>query len=117
LRGRWTPDAADALLQEIDAQARRLETVLRDPAQREGAWITLPEGMAVEETRGGLRALNEQNITVDRLIINRLTPPPRQPCGWCDGRRSLEREAFLALERLVEGTVTLATVPAAGKEP
>ena len=117
LRGRWTPDAADALLQAIDAQARRLETVLHDPAQSEVAWITLPERMAVEETRDGLRALNEQNITVDRLIINRLTPPPRQPCGWCDGRRSLEREAFLALERLIEGTVTLATVPAAGKEP
>jgi len=117
LRGRWTPDAADALLHEIDGQARRLETLLRDRARTEFAWVTLPERMAVEETRDGLRALNEQNIAVDRLIINRMTPAPRQPCGWCDGRRSLEREAFLALERLVTGAVTVATLPAAGKEP
>ena len=117
LRGRWTPDAADALLQEIDAQARRLEALLRDPAQSAVAWVTLPERMAVEETRDGLRALNEQHITVDRLIINRLTPLPRQACGWCDGRRSLELESFLALERLVEGAATLVAVPAAVKEP
>jgi arsenite-transporting ATPase len=118
LRGRWTPDAADALLQEIDGQARRLETLLRDPAQCGLSWVTLPERMAVEETRDGLRALNQQNITVDRIIINRMTSPPRRPCGWCDGRRSLEREAFLGLERLVGETgVTVATVPAAGKEP
>ena len=105
LRGGWTPDAADALLQEIDGQARRLGTLLRDPACVVG-WVTLPERMAIEETSDGLRALNEQNITVDRVIINRMTPPPRTPCRWCDGRRSLEREAFLGLERRVEGPVS-----------
>ena len=118
LRGGWTPDAADALLQELDEQARRLETWLRDPAQCAVGWVTLPERMAIEEMSDGLRALKEKNITVDRVIVNRMTPPPRGPCRWCDGRRRLEREAFLGLVRRVEGAgVAVATVPAVGKEP
>jgi arsenite-transporting ATPase len=74
--------------------------------------------MAIEETSDGLRALKEKNITVDRVIVNRMTPPPQEPCRWCEGRRRLEREAFLGLVRGVEGAgVALATVPAFGKEP
>jgi arsenite-transporting ATPase len=118
LRGGWTPDAADALLQDLDGQARRLGALLRDRAQCVVAWITLPERMSVEETSDGLRALGEQDITVDQVVVNRMTPPPRTPCRWCDGRRRLEREAFLALERQVEkGGLGIAAVPAAGKEP
>jgi arsenite/tail-anchored protein-transporting ATPase len=118
LRGGWTPDQADALLQDIDRQSRRLGTLLRDPAQCVIGWVTLPERMANEETSDGLRALKEQNITVDQVIINRMTPPPRTPCRWCDGRRSLERQAFLELERRVVGAgLVIATVPAVGKEP
>ena len=107
---------ADALLQDIDGQARRLGALLRDPAQCVVGWVTLPERMAIEETSDGLRALTEQNITVDQVIINRMTPPPRTPCRWCDGRRSLEREAFLELERRVDRGQTRHCDGARGRE-
>jgi arsenite-transporting ATPase len=118
LRGRWTPDAADALLHGIDEQARRLGTMLRDPGQCLIAWVTLPERLAIEETSDALHVLNGQHITVDRVIVNRITPPPRAPCRWCDGRRRIEREAFVALEKRIETTgLALGTLPAVETEP
>ncbi len=117
LRGSWTPDAADALLGGIDEDARRLGTMLRDPTQSLVAWVTLPERMATEETADGLRALKSQNITVDQIIVNRITPPARTACRWCDGRRRLERQAFLELERRVGAGLCIATVPSVDREP
>jgi arsenite-transporting ATPase len=118
LRGRWTPDAADALLHGIDEQACRLGAMLRDPAQCLIAWVTLPERMAIEETSDALHVLNGQHITVDRVIVNRITPPSRAPCRWCDGRRRIEREAFVALEKRVEPTgLAIRTLPAVEREP
>jgi arsenite/tail-anchored protein-transporting ATPase len=118
LRGGWTPDAADALLRGMDEEARRLETMLRDPAQCLVAWVTLPERMATEETADGLRALKSQKITVDQIIVNRMTPRPRRPCRWCDGRRKLEREVFLALQQRIEATgLGIATMPSVETEP
>ena len=118
LRGGWTPDAADALIQGIDEQARWLGALLRDPARCQVSWVTLPEDMAIRETDDGLRALGEEQITVDRVIVNRMTPPPRRPCDWCDGRRRLERTALQALRRRLRGSdVTIASVPAIAAEP
>ena len=118
LRGRWTPDAADALLHGIDEQARRLGAMLRDPDQCLIAWVTLPERMAIEETSDALHVLNGEHITVDRVIVNRITPPPGAPCRWCDGRRKVEREAFVALEKRIETTgLALGTLPAVEREP
>jgi arsenite/tail-anchored protein-transporting ATPase len=118
LRGAWRPDAADDLLRGLDEQAVRLGTMLRDPAQCLVAWVTLPERMAIEETTDGLGALTRHGIRVDQVIVNRMTVPPRTRCRWCDGRRSLEREAFLALERRVEAAdLAIATLPAVEKEP
>ena len=80
--------------------------------------MTLPEDMAIQETDDGLRALGEERITVDRVIVNRMTPAPRRPCDWCDGRRRLERTALQALRRRLRGSdVTIASVPAIAAEP
>jgi arsenite/tail-anchored protein-transporting ATPase len=118
LRGGWTPDAADALIQGIDEQARWLGALLRDPDRCQVSWVTLPEDMALRETDDGLRALAEEQITVDRVIVNRMTPPPRRPCDWCDGRRRLERTALQALGRRLRGSdVTIISVPALAAEP
>jgi arsenite/tail-anchored protein-transporting ATPase len=118
LRGAWTPDAADVLIQGVDEQARWLGALLRDPERCRVSWVTLPEDMAIRETDDGLRALAEEQITVDRVIVNRMTPPPRRPCGWCDGRRRLEGTALRPLRRRLRGSgVTIASVPAIAAEP
>ena len=99
-------------------QARWLAALLRDPGACQVSWVTLPEDMAIRETDDGLRALGEEQITVDRVIVNRMTPAPRRPCDWCDGRRRLERTALQALRRRLRGSdVTIASVPAIAAEP
>jgi arsenite-transporting ATPase len=117
LRGGWIPDAADALIQGIDAQAGRLAALLRDPARCGVSWVTLPEPMAIDETRDGLDALGTERIAVDRIVVNRMTPEPPDPCLWCDGRRRLERSATQALQQHLRGSATIATVPAMASEP
>ena len=118
LGGGWTPDDADALLYEIDAEARRLGALLRDPRRCRMTWITLPERLATEETIDALRALGEQHIMVDRVIVNRMTPAPRRSCPWCERRRSLERQAIRVLSRRLEGSnAVIGSVPAVLTEP
>ena len=65
------------------------------PPSRSGicrmSWVTLPEPMAVEETADAATALSLAGIPLQDVIVNRVTSPPPRRCGWCDGRRSLER--------------------------
>jgi len=78
----------------------------------------LPEAMAIQETDDGLRALDEERIAVDRVIVNRMTPAPGRPCDWCDGRRRLERTALQALRRRLRNSdVIISSVPASVAEP
>ena len=97
LRGGWVPDAEDALIEAIDRDGRDLQALLRDPALFHVSWVTLPESMAVEETADAAASLSSNGIPLRDVIVNRLTPPPKRRCGWCDGRRVLERRALLAL--------------------
>lgn len=91
--GGWQPDHADALIQEVEEQGREVEELLRDPARTSFLWVLLPEALSVEETRDGVRALEEAGIPVPELIVNRVTPPSESLCARCDARRRAEREA------------------------
>ncbi len=118
LRGGYTPDAADGLIGEIAERGRELHALLRDPARTVLSWVTVPERMAVEETRDGLAWLRGQGMSIDRVIVNRLTPAPPTRCAWCSGRRRAERRAVAALLEAPE-VHGLAVVPlgAAPVEP
>ena len=117
LRGRWTPDAADLVLQDIEHQVLRVTRMLRDPAVSRLAWVTTAERMAIEETADGLAALGREGLTVDRLIVNRLTPAPPQPCGWCRARRVQERGWVQAASKLVRRTTAVQLVAEQANEP
>lgn len=103
LRGRWTPDAEDVLIEAIDAEARELRALLRDPDLVHVSWVTLPESMAIEETSDAAAALSKDGIPIYDVIVNRLTPPPDRRCGWCDGRRALERRAVATMRARLPG--------------
>jgi arsenite/tail-anchored protein-transporting ATPase len=100
LRGAWRPDADDALIQEIAGEARDLASMLRDPSRVRMSWVTLPEPMAVEETKDAAAALQEQGIALTEVIVNRVTPPPPSRCAWCDARRAFESAALRQLAAL-----------------
>ena len=113
LRGGWTPDAEDALIAEIDRDARALHALLRDAARTHVSWVTLAEPMAVEETVDASAALLGDGIPLADVIVNRLTPERERPCGWCDRRRRLERGAVDAIRKRLPrvGMIAVAARP------
>ena len=118
IRGRWTPDQGDALVAEMEARARGMAALLRDPRRTVIWWITLAELLSVEETADALRWLRAGQLPLARVVVNRVTPPPPSPCGWCDGRRRAEAAALVRL-RAIPGVRTLAMsrVPGRRAEP
>jgi arsenite-transporting ATPase len=117
IRGGWTRDAADVLIDGIETQAGRMDGILHDAATSSLAWVTLAEPMSVEETRDALRALKVDGVAVDRLVVNRLTQPPPQRCAWCSARRRVEQQALDWLELHKPGGATLDVLPAMDVEP
>lgn len=113
LRGRWSPDAEDALIDQIDASGRELAALLRDPAAVTMSWVTLPEPMSIEETSDGVASLRSQGIPVQAVIVNRVTSTPRCSCRRCDARIAFERRAIAMLS----GEETVITVVERNAEP
>lgn len=116
LRGAWAPDQDDRLIEEIDRRGGDLHALLRDPARVHMSWVTLPEPMAAEETADAAASLSAAGIPLREVIVNHLTPPPARRCGWCDGRRTLERGAVAALHSRLRG-IPLIGVHARPAEP
>ena len=116
LGGRYRPDAADALVEEIAADGRRLGDLLRDPARCVFSWILLPEALALEETKDALAALRAAGLPVGEIIVNRVTPRPRTRCAVCDGRVRAE-EAVISAARRAFPDHRLRRLPALAREP
>ena len=117
IRGGWTRDAADVLIDSIEGQAGRMDAILHDAATSTLAWVTLAEPMSVEETRDALEALSADGVAVDRIVVNRLTQPPPQRCAWCSARRRVEQQALSRLEQDGLSGKPLALLPAMDVEP
>ena len=117
LRGRWTPDAADALIEELGRDAASMAALLQSPDRSALWWVSLPEAMSVEETADATRWLEAHRFTVARVIANRVTPAPRQACSWCRARRHGEALALSALKRAVGPRIPIVSVAAVDREP
>ena len=128
LGGGWTPDEADRFIAELEAEADALRSLLERSAF---TWVTHPEALAWEETLDGLAALRERGLTRQDLLVNRVTPRPATPCGFCDARVRAESGVLAAIRRqaLPRGLAArtdrrsraarraLAVAPAAGPAP
>jgi arsenite-transporting ATPase len=102
LAGGHRRDAADALVAEIEGEARTLHTLLRDPARCRFTWVLLPEPMALEEARDGVAALEAAGITVDEIVVNRVTRPAGG-CAACAARVAAESQVIVRLPDLFPG--------------
>jgi arsenite-transporting ATPase len=119
LVGAVRPDAADALVEQIAAEAALLTDLVRDPARARFHWVLLPEALSVAETRDALAELAAVGVPLAgavELVVNRLTPPPPEPCRACDPRRVAERQALDELARAFPA-LPVRLVPAAEREP
>jgi arsenite/tail-anchored protein-transporting ATPase len=113
LRGSVRRDAADALIEELQQEARGLDALLRS-AQAEFHWVTLPEELALAESRDGVAALRQAGLRVVRLIANRLRPRPDRPCALCTARRAEEHRV---LDRAREIGLPMTVVDERDREP
>ena len=113
LRGSVRRDAEDALIEELQEEARSLEALLRSE-DAEFHWVTLAEDLALAEARAGISTLRGAGMRVVRLIANRLTPPPDRACALCSARRAEEARV---LREMAEPGVPLRGVPEQDREP
>ena len=116
LGGGYRPDAADALVEEIAGDGRRLHALLRDPDRCTFSWILLPEALALEEARDAVAALRADGLTVGDVIVNRVTPEPRGRCVACEARVGAERVVVRTARRAFAGQA-LRLLPALAREP
>jgi len=115
LAGAHRRDAADALVAEIEGQARALHALLRDPARCRFTWVLLPEPLALEEARDGIAALEEAGIVVDEIVVNRVTPAAGR-CALCAARTAAEQQIIARLPALFPRRRVL-LLPALDREP
>jgi len=113
LRGSVRSDAADALIDELQEEARALGALLRSE-DAEFHWVTLAEELALAETVDGVASLRAAGLRVVRLIANRLSPLPDGPCPMCEARRS---EQAHVLEAALDLELPVQAVPEQRREP
>jgi arsenite/tail-anchored protein-transporting ATPase len=99
----YRPDAADALIEEIDTEGRTLTALLRDRARCTFRWIVLPEMLAVEEAKDGVATLEASGIAVEEIIVNAVSAVAADRCPACAARRASEAGALDAIRRAFAG--------------
>ena len=94
----------DAMRDELERFQRRVahvRRVLSDPELSNFTLVTIPEQMAVSETRRAAEALDEYGITVNGVIVNRVTPDLDHP--FLQARRDTEQGYLQELRGLFGG--------------
>ncbi len=116
LAGSYRADSADELIAELEGEAAGMLALLRDPARATFAWVTLPEALALEESRDGVAALGRSGVRVAEVVVNHLTPPPPGPCRLCGERRRAEAILLDQTRRAFPG-LPLRVIAARDDEP
>ncbi|MDP2168690.1 MAG: ArsA family ATPase [Thermodesulfovibrionales bacterium] len=83
--GRYSPDSADDFLVSMKKTVRKIDALLSDRNRCEFIVVTIPEDMAVKETRRLVDSLRHSRVNVNQLIINNVVP--EGGCGFCRSRR------------------------------
>ena len=110
------PEAADALITLLAAQARETAERLHDARQTTFHWVTLPEELSLAESEDAIATLERAGMRVPEILMNRVLPDAG-PCPVCDRRRADERRVLAAIRRRVGRGRQVRVIPAAIREP
>ena len=77
----------DDFLFTMKQTVQRIQALLRDPDRCEFVVVTIPEVMAVAETRRLVDDLARLKVPVGHLILNRVVPSDSECCPFCRERR------------------------------
>lgn len=116
LGGGYRADAADALIDALERQGQELAKTLRDPRVAAFSWVLLPERLALEEARDGVRALDQAGIAVSEIVVNRVTSRHAGRCAHCAEMVRAETGVLAAVRAAFPGR-PIRHVPAEPTEP
>ena len=97
-------------LTELRDRMGRVRTLLRDRERSEFRVVTVPEPMAVAETRRLVARLRDADVPVDTLVVNRVATDADTDCERCRARADTQEEQ-LALIRDEFADLDIVTLP------
>jgi arsenite/tail-anchored protein-transporting ATPase len=114
----FVKEKTDAFLAFMHARITKLTSQLMDNTQTGFVIVTIPEKMAIAETRDFLAFLHTHQCGVDMIVMNNLTP--ENTCRFCHKKRTYERAEIEILKKerfpitpipLFPGEITRKTIP------
>ncbi|MBI4823592.1 MAG: ArsA family ATPase [Nitrospirae bacterium] len=94
--GRYSPDSADDFLVSMKKTVSKIRSLLSDPERCEFVVVTIPEDMAVKETRRLINSLRQYKVNVNKLVINNVVPEGE--CRLCRSRRQVQGKYIRELQ-------------------
>jgi arsenite/tail-anchored protein-transporting ATPase len=79
---------ADEFLLEMKRTVKKVQLVLRDSKKTTFVAVTIPEAMAVEETKDLIQDLTQSHIPIQHIIINNVVPQEKSP--FLERRRKVQ---------------------------
>lgn len=92
-------EPADDFLFTMKRTVRKIQGLLRDPGRSEFIVVTIPETMAIAETRRLVTELAHLRVPVRRLIVNRVVSSEQGACAFCHERWQEQRGLLQECER------------------
>lgn len=123
LTGRYTPDEADAFLQELKQDLANGRAWLQNPQRTACLVVAIAEPMSWLETQRFITALETLQIPLGGLLINRILPlpplhsPAWEELTWEKHDRLSEQQQLLHQFRTIAPTQPILTVPLVAAEP
>ena len=90
--GAYDPDQGDDFLLSMKKAIRKIEDLLHDPTRCEFIAVTIPEEMAVRETKRLIKNLDHHGIKVRQLVINNILES--DGCSFCREKRN-EQDKYI----------------------
>ncbi|MFQ5916760.1 MAG: ArsA family ATPase [Candidatus Binatia bacterium] len=79
----------DKILKSMNA-TRKIRKALTDPQKSELVAVTIPEAMAIQETKRLLTAVQDLGVPCRHVVFNMIVPPTE--CSFCTSRRNEQQE-------------------------
>ncbi|GAA0672931.1 ArsA family ATPase [Natronoarchaeum mannanilyticum] len=95
---------------DIAARMARASEVVRDPDRTEFRVVTIPETMAIHETRRLVERLGEIGVPVQSVVVNRVLEEIDEDCSRCRSRRERQRERVAEIRSRFE-SLDVRTLP------
>ena len=92
-------ESADDFLFTMKRTVRKIQELLRDSDRCEFVVVTIPETMAIAETRRLVEELARLKVPVRRLIVNHVVSSEHGACPFCHERWQEQRGLLQECER------------------